>query len=55
MKFNGFGRLGDEMVVCDIAGGGGVLGNSHCSTVERLCAWEKKLFHEVKVNLQLLY
>ena len=38
------------MVVTDIAGGGIISGSgSHCSTVERLYAWEKKLFQEVKV------
>jgi hypothetical protein len=30
-------------------GSGGVAHVSHCSTVERLYAWEKKLFIEVKV------
>ena len=44
-KLNGFGRLCEEMVVSDIAG----CSISHCSTVERLYAWEKKLFQEVKV------
>lgn len=48
-KLNGFGRLCEEMVVTDIAGGGIISGSgSHCSTVERLYAWEKKLFQEVK-------
>lgn len=43
-KLNGFGRLCEEMVVSDIS-----VSSSHCSTVERLYAWEKKLFQEVKV------
>ncbi|KAI3704511.1 hypothetical protein L1987_74733 [Smallanthus sonchifolius] len=38
---------------CDDMGGvrevgGGLSGGSHCSTVERLYAWEKKLYQEVK-------
>lgn len=42
---------------CDEMGGvravGGVLGGgSHCSTVERLYAWEKKLYEEVKVSVR---
>ncbi|WCJ32655.1 hypothetical protein M5689_014065 [Euphorbia peplus] len=37
-KMNGFGILGE----------GNNVGVSHCSTVERLYAWEKKLFQEVK-------
>lgn len=41
-KSNGFGKLGEEML------GSGVASNSHCSTVERLYAWEKKLYQEVK-------
>jgi hypothetical protein len=45
-KSNGFGKLGEEMP------GSGVASNSHCSTVERLYAWEKKLYQEVKVNLR---
>ncbi|XP_058090929.1 protein ALTERED PHOSPHATE STARVATION RESPONSE 1 [Magnolia sinica] len=40
--FNSIGRLDEEMI-------GGCVGNaSHCSTVERLYAWEKKLYQEVK-------
>lgn len=31
--------------------GGRLSGGSHCSTVERLYAWEKKLYQEVKVTL----
>lgn len=39
------------MVVSDIASVGDFIsGSSHCSTAERLYAWEKKLFQEVKVN-----
>lgn len=48
-NLDGFGKLGEEMVVSN-AGGGSVINVSHCSTVERLYAWEKKLFQEVKVN-----
>ncbi|XP_057965225.1 protein ALTERED PHOSPHATE STARVATION RESPONSE 1 [Malania oleifera] len=47
VKLNGFGKLGEETVASDIAGGD-VLSGSHCSTLERLCAWEKKLYEEVK-------
>ncbi|KAJ9541029.1 hypothetical protein OSB04_027535 [Centaurea solstitialis] len=43
---NMFGKMGcDEMVGDAVVGGGG---GSHCSTVERLYAWEKKLYQEVK-------
>ncbi|XP_024972942.1 nitrate regulatory gene2 protein-like [Cynara cardunculus var. scolymus] len=46
-KMNMLGKLGcDEMVGDPVVGGGG--GGSHCSTVERLYAWEKKLCQEVK-------
>lgn len=34
--------------------GGGTLGISHASTVEKLYAWEKKLYLEVKVRFQIL-
>ncbi|KAK9071451.1 hypothetical protein SSX86_010020 [Deinandra increscens subsp. villosa] len=42
-----------NMFGCDDMGGvrvvgGGLSGGSHCSTVERLYAWEKKLYQEVK-------
>ncbi|EEF32728.1 protein ALTERED PHOSPHATE STARVATION RESPONSE 1 [Ricinus communis] len=40
-KMNGFGKMSEEMM-------GSNVGVSHCSTVERLYAWEKKLFQEVK-------
>ncbi|CAK7334243.1 unnamed protein product [Dovyalis caffra] len=43
----GFGKIGEEMEVSHV-GNGGVAHVSHCSTVERLYAWEKKLFMEVK-------
>ena len=67
----GSGKLGEDMVFGGNGmrmgmmnnGGGNNNGNgnaingvSHGSTVERLYAWEKKLFHEVKVlcsNLSL--
>ncbi|GJN34489.1 hypothetical protein PR202_gb23153 [Eleusine coracana subsp. coracana] len=44
-SFSRFGR-GDEGMAIGNAGGSGIL--SHSSTVERLYAWEKKLFLEVK-------
>ena len=50
---NGFGKMviRNEMVRSDLAScGGGDNNGSHCSTVERLYAWEKKLFEEVKVR-----
>ncbi|GAV64833.1 Ras domain-containing protein/DUF632 domain-containing protein/DUF630 domain-containing protein [Cephalotus follicularis] len=48
-KLNGFGKLGEEMIGSNVGVGvGGVMCGSHCSTVERLYAWEKKLFQEVK-------
>ena len=47
-KLDGFGKMNEEMVVSHV-GSGGVAHVSHCSTVERLYAWEKKLFIEVKV------
>ncbi|XP_062193747.1 protein ALTERED PHOSPHATE STARVATION RESPONSE 1-like [Phragmites australis] len=45
---NGFSRFGrgDEGMAMGNGGGGGML--SHSSTVEKLYAWEKKLFLEVK-------
>ncbi|KAF7809636.1 Nitrate regulatory gene2 protein [Senna tora] len=49
-KFNGFGKFSEEISVSNFGGKaiGGVSGGSHCSTVERLYAWEKKLYQEVK-------
>ncbi|KAL6220719.1 hypothetical protein ACLB2K_008475 [Fragaria x ananassa] len=51
-KLNVFGKMGcDEMVLSHLGseiGSDGVVHSSHCSTVERLYAWEKKLFQEVK-------
>ncbi|KAF8405412.1 hypothetical protein HHK36_010318 [Tetracentron sinense] len=46
-KSRGFGKLGEEMICGDV-GGGGVFNTGHCSTVEKLYAWEKKLYQEVK-------
>ncbi|KAL9661125.1 hypothetical protein QQ045_025945 [Rhodiola kirilowii] len=48
-KLNAFAKCGDEVVGFD-ASGGSVLGisSSHSCTLERLYAWEKKLFAEVK-------
>ncbi|KAM7261040.1 hypothetical protein ACFE04_026515 [Oxalis oulophora] len=54
-KMNDFGKMGDGMINLGgssggttTGGGGESLYGSHCSTVERLYAWEKKLFQEVK-------
>ncbi|XP_021816239.1 uncharacterized protein LOC110758637 isoform X1 [Prunus avium] len=51
-KFGRFGKMGcDEMVPSHLGSGvgeEGVASSSHCSTVERLYAWEKKLYQEVK-------
>ncbi|XP_071913629.1 protein ALTERED PHOSPHATE STARVATION RESPONSE 1-like [Coffea arabica] len=51
-KWNGgFGRcIEDSIGNVDVGGGVGVstTATSHCSTVERLYAWEKKLYQEVK-------
>lgn len=58
-KLNGFSfrKLGEDQMVVGRMGmmnnGGvnnGINGSSHSSTIERLYAWEKKLFHEVKVH-----
>ncbi|KAJ6678298.1 SERINE HYDROXYMETHYLTRANSFERASE putative (DUF632)-RELATED [Salix viminalis] len=46
-KLSEFGKISEEMVVSHV-GSGGVAHASHCSTVERLYAWEKRLFLEVK-------
>ncbi|GLT44548.1 hypothetical protein SLA2020_184360 [Shorea laevis] len=50
LKLDGCGKLGDERFGSNLAGSGGaaVGDSSHCSTVERLYAWEKKLYQEVK-------
>lgn len=45
---NGFSRFGGGDEGMGNGGGCGIL--SHSSTVERLYAWEKKLFLEVKVR-----
>ncbi|KAI8032631.1 Nitrate regulatory gene2 protein [Camellia lanceoleosa] len=53
-KLDGFGKLCEEVNVGGGDGGGGdSTTGSHCSTVERLYAWEKKLYLEVK-NAQTL-
>lgn len=51
-KLNGFGKLGNEVVKSNLVTNSGCvnINGSHCSTVERLYAWEKKLFEEVKVR-----
>ncbi|XP_043709295.1 protein ALTERED PHOSPHATE STARVATION RESPONSE 1 [Telopea speciosissima] len=46
-KSSGLGRLEAEVITVN-GGGGALLTSSHSSTVERLYAWEKKLFEEVK-------
>lgn len=51
-KLNGFGKMSDDMVKSNLGGGGpNIISSSHCSTVERLYAWEKKLYEEVKVKV----
>lgn len=47
-KSSGFGRLDEKIIAGSNAGNGSFLNTSHCSTVERLYVWEKKLFQEVK-------
>lgn len=44
-KLEGYGELGGGSNF----GGGDFVRGSHCSTVEKLYAWEKKLYLEVKV------
>ncbi|KAJ8764303.1 hypothetical protein K2173_006043 [Erythroxylum novogranatense] len=46
-KLNGFGKMGEGIIISNVAGGN-IANSSHCSTVERLYAWEKKLFQEAK-------
>ena len=48
-RLDGFGKLGEEVMVGSNIGGGDFISGSHCSTVEKLYAWEKKLYLEVKV------
>ncbi|KAE8709492.1 putative L-ascorbate peroxidase 3-like [Hibiscus syriacus] len=45
-KLEGMGKLGENNNVGNA--GGIALSSSHCSTVERIYAWEKKLYQEVK-------
>lgn len=52
-SFSRFGRGDEGMAMAGNSGGSGIL--SHSSTVERLYAWEKKLFLEVKVTDFNLY
>ncbi|GFS35798.1 pyridoxal-phosphate-dependent serine hydroxymethyltransferase, putative [Actinidia rufa] len=52
-KLDGFGKLGEEAMVGSNIGGGDFISGSHCSTVEKLYAWEKKLYLEVK-NAEML-
>lgn len=49
-KPNGYSKFDDGMCFSSNFGGKSVgINSSHCSTVERLYAWEKKLYQEVKV------
>ncbi|XP_022751472.1 nitrate regulatory gene2 protein-like [Durio zibethinus] len=45
-KREGIGKLGEDRIGGNI--GASVLSGGHCSTIERLYAWEKKLYQEVK-------
>lgn len=56
-RWNGIGRFCDDPMNKSINGVNGAKAASHCSTVERLYAWEKKLYLEVKVklNFNILY
>ncbi|KAL4376300.1 hypothetical protein GQ457_02G013620 [Hibiscus cannabinus] len=45
-KMEGIAKPGEEKMAENTSGS--VLSSSHCSTVERLYAWEKKLYQEVK-------
>ncbi|XWS29182.1 hypothetical protein CRYUN_Cryun24cG0006600 [Craigia yunnanensis] len=45
-KMEGIGKLGEDRIGGNV--GGTVLSSSHSSTIERLYAWEKKLYQEVK-------
>ncbi|KAK6922575.1 protein of unknown function DUF632 [Dillenia turbinata] len=47
LKLITFRKLGEEMVGSEMNCVGGT-SSGHCSTVERLYAWEKKLYQEVK-------
>lgn len=49
-KLNGFGKLSQEVSVGSFRANNGVGNGGHCSTLERLYAWEKKLYQEVKVS-----
>ncbi|XP_023518365.1 nitrate regulatory gene2 protein-like isoform X1 [Cucurbita pepo subsp. pepo] len=48
-KPDAFGKLNGQLIATNM--GNGYTGNSgsHCSTVEKLYAWEKKLYQEVKI------
>lgn len=48
-KMEGTGKLGGDRTGENENVGGTVLNSSHSSTIERLYAWEKKLYEEVKV------
>ncbi|XVF15945.1 hypothetical protein REPUB_Repub09cG0199600 [Reevesia pubescens] len=45
-KMEGIGNLGEDRIGGNV--NSNVLSSSHCSTIERLYAWEKKLYQEVK-------
>lgn len=52
--FSRFGKSGDEFLDRNgVHGGVGFSSSSHSSTVEKLYAWEKKLYLEVKVSFFL--
>ncbi|GKV44103.1 hypothetical protein SLEP1_g51322 [Rubroshorea leprosula] len=48
LKLDSCGNLGEERFGSNLSGSSTTVGGSHCSTVERLYAWEKKLYQEVK-------
>lgn len=50
-KWDTFGKFCEDPIGSKIGTLGGSDGNfNHCSTVERLYTWEKKLYQEVKVS-----
>lgn len=52
-KPNTFGKFNGEITTTNMGNGCAGNSSSHCSTVEKLYAWEKKLYQEVKVMLSL--
>lgn len=53
-KWNGIGKFCDDSIGNVNVGGGSAIA-THGSTVERLYAWEKKLYDEVKVGILLQF